>query len=285
MATEDHENVEKFPLQETYAIKLLKVPVEHDLYVIINALKGKLQSVMSIYRIFDYINQQRCNEVVIIIRSELEYLALKDMKKVLIGAQDVELDFPVSYFGSANCSKYITDTNQWNIGASPFSLKFSKLNEVSRVTTVYLGKILLAFESTDNRDVTGITFCYDNKRDAIRPFGFVSFSNLNSMLQFHGKRVRLWDEFVNCEGSNQVPFLLSKPNMILLREDSKSFTLEIAKANQLNAIQCHTNELEQSLSANLNEMQIEEGLDDQMSDSSDSDSVLSLDCDYNFDEN
>jgi hypothetical protein len=278
-------DIEKLPLEEALAFKLLKVPVEHDLYKIVEALKGKLRSILSIYRVYDYTNQQRCNEVIVILRDELEYRVLREMKKVLIGSQEIEMDFKRSYFGSANCSKYITDSNERNIGPSPISLKIAKLTEVSRITTDYLSKILLAFESTDNRDVTGITFTYDNKRDSIRPFGFISFSNINSMLKFHGKRVRVWEEFVDCEGSYQVPFLLSEPNMVLLKENPKEFRHDICQANQLNDTPFYNTELRTTLPSAINQMQIDDSAAANTEEyMSDDESILSIDLDYDFDE-
>lgn len=281
----DVENIEKPLLEKAYSIKLLKVPVEHDLYVIVEALKGKLQSILSIYRVYDYNNQQRCNEVIVIVRNELEYLALKEMKRVLIGTQEIELDFKVSYFGSANWAKYISDDNNHSIGPSPVSLKIAKLIEVLRITTIYLSKILLAFESTDNRDVTGITFAYDKKRDSIRPFAFISFSNLDSMLKFDGKHVRLWEEIVKCERSNQVPFLLSEPNMLSLKENSKIFSNDICQANQLNDVQYFNSSRESSLPPAIEAMQIDETTNIQHEEPmSDEESVLSIDIEFDFDE-
>jgi hypothetical protein len=280
------ESVEMFPLKESFVFKLLKVPVEHDLYTIVEALKGKLSSIMSIYRVYDYENQQRCNEVVVVVRNELEYMTLKEMKRVLIKAQDVEMDFSTAYFGSATCSKYVKCNNEWDVGPSPISIKVDNLLEVSRITTIYLSKILLAFESTDNRDVTGITFLYDNKRDAIRPFGFVSFINVNAMLKYHKKHVRLWEQVVQCESSCQIPYLLSRPNMTLIQHNPKEFCKDICFANQLNSVQSFTSEMVTSLPSSINEMHIAETTsttyDEPMSDSDDS--ILSLELDYEYDD-
>lgn len=279
------ENYGTLQINRALSFKLLKVPVEHNLYFIIDALKGKLQSIMSIYRVYDYINQQRCNEVIIIIRSELEYLVLKEMQRVLIGKQYIELDFTPSYFGSANCSKYMADSQECDLGPSPVSLKINKLTEVSRITTIYLSKILFAFESKEERDVTGISFSYDKKRDSIRPFGFVSFNNSNSVLKYHGKCIRLWEEIVECERSCHIPFLISKPNMVLFKGNSKEFNLDICQANQLYSLQTFSTSLLDSLPSEIKDLKVNEptnvDTDEQMSES---ESILSIDFDYDFDE-
>jgi len=282
--------LERLPQENHFIVKLLKVPTEHDLYVIVDAIKGKLHSVLGIYRIFDYVHQRRCDEVVVILRDEMEFKTLQEIKVILIKNLEIHLDFKPWCFGAASRPKDFLNSALNEYIPSPVSLKISNLTEVSRVTTPYLGKILLGFESTDDRDVTGITFLYDNKRDSIRPFGFVAFSNVKSMLKYHERTIRVWDEFIKCEASLRVPVLLSEYNKSMLKPNPAQFTEDISNANLLNMIALQRAVSNSSLAQAIGLLQIRESFENIVvepmeEDASDADSILSLECDYDFDEN
>jgi hypothetical protein len=283
-------NNNNFELPDYFIVKLLRVPVEIHLNEILRALQGKLESILSIYRIYDYVNQRRCDEVVIIIRNAIEYQALKEMQSILINQHEVRMEFRNWFFGAASRPNPITQSDDFDIGPSPISLKLSGLKQVSTATTPYLLKLMTAFESWDNRDVTGITLIYDAWRDSIRPFGFVAFTNKASMMQFHMQRVRIFDEHIDCEASTRVPILLSEANRILLTPNPALFTTELCAANQLNDTNLERADSQLSLAAGVEDMNIDDDsnsdelLENEEVDESDQESVLSLDCNYDVDE-
>lgn len=289
-------NYKKFTISESFIIKLLRVPVELHLNEVLAALQGKLKTIMSIFRIYDYVNQQRCDEVVLTIRDPLEYQALKAMQTILIGHHEVRLEFRDWYFGAASRPTFIATADAAEIGASPISLKLSGLTEVSRVTTEYMLKIMTAFESWDNQNITGITFVYDAWRDAIRPFGFVAFVDVKSMMQFNNQVVSIFDEHISCAASVRVPILLSEPNKVLLEPLPAMFSKELCDANLLNDTPLARSGSQSSLAAAVEAMNIDEVLfsdeplgseeiEFQHDVESDNDSILSLDFSYDFDEN
>ncbi|KAL7016116.1 hypothetical protein ACKWTF_016829 [Chironomus riparius] len=281
---------------ESFIVKLLEVPVELSLYNIVDALKGDLKSIISIYRIYDYINHQRCNEVVIIVRDIFEYKEFRERQHFVIGLNEIQLLFDDWYFGAASRSTSILNIGEPTLSLSPISLKLSNLTEVSRVTSFYLIKLLTAFESWDSNGVTGISLSYDGWRDAIRPFGFIAFKDLRTMMIFHSQQVRIFDEFINCEASTRVPILLNASDKELLVESPAMFTEELCNFNILSKTSLVRDESQLSLAERIEAIHINQSDDgndivvaaepivESMQCISDSESILSIDLHYDFDD-
>ncbi|KAL7045853.1 hypothetical protein ACKWTF_002362 [Chironomus riparius] len=262
---------------ESFIVKLMEVPVELSLYNIVDALKGDLKSIISIYRIYDYINHQRCNEVVIIVRDIFEYKEFRERQHFVIGLNEIQLLFDDWYFGAASRSTSILNIGEPTLSLSPISLKLSNL---SRVTSFYLIKLLTAFESWDSNGVTGISLSYDGWRDAIRPFGFIAFKDLRTMMIFHSQQVRIFDEFINCEASTRVPILLNASDKELLVESPSLVRDEsqLSLAERIEAI--HINQSDDG-----NDIVVAaEPIVESMQCISDSESILSIDLHYDFDD-
>lgn len=277
-------NDSKLPIQASYSFKLVRVPVELDLHTVLFALKGKLVTLVNAYRVCDYVNKQRCDEVFVTVRSKMEYDTLKEMKIVLIGQHEISLEFMNIYAGVATRFKYNNSSNDQEFGPSPVSLKLNELTEVYKFTTVYMIKILTAFESKNNKEITGLSLIYDEWRDSTRPFGFLSFMDKESMQKYHKKNVRMFEEYIYCEGSHQVPIVLSEPNKVLLGESPFKFTKEICAANMLHDTPLSRCGSHSSLTNAVESMILDESIPPIDDAHSDSESVLSLEFDYEFDE-
>jgi hypothetical protein len=277
------------PQEVNYLVKLRKVPIELDLHVVVEALKGKLASMLGIYRIYDYANNRRCEDILIVVRDELEYKVLQEMGVLLVRGREIYLEFPTFCLGAA--SKPKQHNNQFP--PAPISLKIANLTEISRITTHYLEKILIGFESLNVGQISGLTLIYDRKKDSIRPFGFMTFTNEASMLQYHKQRVRVWDEIFSCESSIRVPVLLSEHNKFMIEENPAQLTVEMCHANLLCGIALEPIASNSSLVEAIASMQIDAGIQQPNEeqpqamehDVSDSESILSIEIDYDFDEN
>lgn len=282
------EHIIDLPQDKYFIVKLLKVPIELDLYEIVDALKGKLRSILSIFRVFDYVNQRRCDDVVVVLRDEMEYKTLDVMRIIFVKNHEIHLEFRYWCFGAASRPKCIVGSNFNELIPSPVSLKISNLTEVSRITSIYLSKILIAFESSNQKDVTGISFLYNDKRDSIRPFGFVAFSNAKSMLKFHKQRVRVWEEILFCEESLRVPVLLSEHNKTMLKPNPAQFSEDVCNANLLSGTALLRVASNSSLFNAVEAMEInkdnEKSIQEEKDDESDKESILSINCDYDIDE-
>ena len=287
--------VRSIPMAEAYIVKLVKVPIELALHEIISSLKGFLKSLLSIHRIFDYVNQLRCDEVVLTIRDEVEFKALKEMQSVMIGNHVVNLLFDEWRFGAASRTEPNASNGNAEIGPSPISLKLSGLTQVSRITSIYLLKLINAFESWESKAVTGIKLAYDNNRDAIRPFGFIAFADANYMMRFHAQTVNIFQEQIECIASLRVPVLLNETNKALLDPKPVILNKELCDLNQLNAtplarVGSHSSLIAAIQAMDLDEpivsnesLESEETLVDWTCDN-DNESVLSIDLSYDFDE-
>ena len=281
---------------EAFIIKLIQVPVELSLHNVVDALKRDLKSIISIYRIYNYVNQYRWNEVVVIVRDVFEYNEFRERQNFFIGCNEIKLMFEDWYFGAASRSVSILNVGEPALSPSPISLKLSNLNEVSRVTSFYLIKLLTAFESWDINGVTGISLSYDVWRDAIRPFGFVAFKDFNSMMKFHSQQVRIFDDFINCEASSRVPILLNASDKVLVVESPVMFSEELRNLNMLNKIPYVRVDSQVSLAAGIEAMQLnesnnvndilleKESIVESMECISDNESILSIDYHYDFDD-
>lgn len=277
-----------------FMFKLLRVPVELQLNEVVEAIKSRVMSIISIYRIFDYLNVQRCDEVLLVIRDPIEFAALQTLNTLFLGTHECILQFGNWRVGAA--SRSISDDNVLpdRIGSSPVSLKISGLLEIARVTTLYISRLLSAFESWESREVTGITFSYDWGRDCIRPFGFVSFASMNAMSRFDQQIVELFSERLACEASLRVPIVVNADDSALLDPIPVVLSNELIIANQLNSTPLARTGSQSDLAAavmdmHLNEPVVSAVLLEEMIDAqnekepSDTDSVISLD-QYDFDE-
>lgn len=287
-------SVARNSVPESFIIKLVKVPLELTLYDVINALKGDLKTILSCFRTYNYADQEVGEDLFVLIRDVFEYREIKEKDRIAIGNSDIKLEFYCWRFGAASSSldAFIGPA----IGPKPAALKLSNLTTVSRITTFYMMKLLSAFESFTKGDITGLTLLYDNFRHEIRPFGFIAFKSELSMMRFNLQSVRVYDEVLNCEASNRVPVLVNENNKALLDPFPVVLTKELCDANLLNNTPLARSESHMSLALgmgalnlngtnyNNNEMLVDEIAIEVRNDISDTESILSLDVDYDFDE-
>ena len=90
-----------------------------------------------------------------------EYREFRDKQNLFIGDQGIQLVFKDWHFGAASRSINIANVNNQTLSPSPMSLKLSNITEVSRITSFYLIKLLIAFELWDTDSITGISLIYD----------------------------------------------------------------------------------------------------------------------------
>lgn len=282
-------------MPEAFIIKLVKVPVEFTLFEVVNALKGDLQTILSCFRVYKYADQEIGEDVFVSIRDIFEYKDFKEKESILIGNVVIKLEFDIWRFGAASSS--FDAIIGPLVGPKPVALKISNINTVSRITTYYLMKLLTAFESFANRDITGLTLLYDVFRHEIRPFGFVTFNSELGMMRFNKQSVRIFDEIINCEASNRVPILVNEENQYLLDPFPVNLTQQLCDANLLNQAplaRCESNisltlgmeELNlNDMNINNDEMVIDENSLELNNDMSDTESILSIELSYDFDDN
>jgi hypothetical protein len=272
--------------EEIYTFRMLGVSVLLDLWKVVEEIQNKLRTIIAIHRVVDHANNRRCEEIFISIRSPLEYAALKEMKFVNVDGNDIKLEFDVYYCGTAIRPSYVTWAPPGEINASSIGMKLSNLTAVSSITSIYIKKILFGFEILENATITGINLVYDQRRDATRPFGFLYFIDLQSMLKYHCHKFKLYDEIFYCEGSYRTPIILSERDKSLIDSTPATFNDQIGRANMLNR-KIETNDNDSELAAaveniNLNITEVNEGNSKEPID--EDESILSCELDFDFDE-
>lgn len=214
-----------------YPVRFLNIPTEIELYTVVDELAGKLRSITQIYRIYDFANKRRCNDVIATLRCFIEYETLKLKEMVNIRGNQIKMDFSNIYVGSAWRSQ---TPSKNEIG--PVQLQLNKLRKVSDATTSYVREILFGFESTNDRDVVGICLPYDKLSNTTKPFGFVTFNDINAITKYHNNGLRIFEDIYECEIGKRVPVILSENNTSLLKGNPPEFTTEISVANMLSDI-------------------------------------------------
>ena len=274
--------------EKIYTIRMKKVPIELDLWAVVEALLGKLKSLIEIYRVYDHRNYSRCNEVFAIIRSSLEYAALKEMKTIFIAWYEIELEFHDYFAGTLLRPSNVITAAQDEIEGSSIGLKIDGLTEVSTVTSIYLRDLLHAFESKEKHAVvTGFNFVYDDRKDRIRPFGYVYFNDREVMLKYHKNLLRVDEKFYKCEASTRTPVILSEQNKSLIATLPATYSSQIGAANMLCGYSMIGNGSDLDISNQVNSMNLEVSSptkDANETDPEDNGSVISLDLDYEFDD-
>jgi hypothetical protein len=271
--------------EEVYSIKLLKVQLEWDLNMIVYELVGKLKTMLCIHRVYDFIKKSRCDEVIIGIRSNLEYETIKAKRSVVIRGKEINVDASKLIIRSATRPNDLSTKSSEAINGAPFSLKIGKLREVSKFPVYYMWQLLTAFESGNRDYVIGLSFRYDGLRDAIRPFGFVTFKDRNSLKLYDKNGVNLFREHYECEESYHVPIIVSKFNEFLLTPPIK-YTQVLHDVNLISGVaqnQSVIQSVNDGMNANFSAMPdnnepFEEGASD------DAESILSGDINFEFDE-
>lgn len=268
------------PPGDLFNIKLVSVPIELELWHVVRSIQFKMKTLVAIYRAYDYVNQRRGGDIYVSIRSKVEYETLKQMRTIVIEGREIVLDFAELYVGTAIREEKVIEASDEQIGSSAIGLKLTDLREVSTITSIYVRKLLYAFESHNNRDIIGLNFIYDNRRDSIRPFGFIYFCRKSFALPFHGNNARMMGELLACELSTRTPIVLSGPNKSLMTTTPATFTADIRNANLLS----DTNPVnEEVLVEAVSELNLRDHVEEmQIDQDSDNNSILSLDFDYDL---
>lgn len=266
---------------DIFTCRFNKVPVEIELSEIVTALLGQFKTIMGIHRVFDYENQTRVDCIFLHLRSEVEYDELKLMRSFNIRNHIIEINQSDWHLSSAVIRDKQSLAAPHRYYGSPVNLKLGNLTKVSIITSIYLKKLLLGFEYLSSSWITGLNFSYDDRQNEIRPFGFMSFVNRETMLTYHRRTIRILDENITCEECYRIPIVVSAGNRILLRETPPMFSDELKRAN------CLHDHIEVTASSNQHELEraiSSLSITEAMEDDQDKESVLSLDCDEEFDD-
>jgi hypothetical protein len=202
------------------------------------------------------------------------------MKVVNMLGHEVQVDCFNAVFRSAIRPNDLLNDTSLPIRSPPVALKLGKLREVSKFPIFYMRKILTAFESKHERDITGLSFRYDGLRDSIRPFGFLTFKDHESMIRYHKNGVRAFDEMFQAVESHHVSVILSEPNKHLL-DTSNVYSQPVHDANLICGIFCDLPVCStQEDAGEAAGLEAEATMNEEISDA---DSVISLSFGYDFD--
>jgi hypothetical protein len=207
---------------------------------IVERLKEFVPSVLGIYRVYDYARQAALDEVFVYLTDEEHYIALKELKTVLVAGKELIFRDGNWYGCSVASGLYLPTASRREIEGLPMSIQLSKLLRIGRHCAGYLLELLSLFENEVGSDFTGLTLIYDSNALLTRPFGFASFANRPAMLRFDRKTMTIRANKFECVASEKMPIIVSMCNKELLAEGRLNADLKMA-----NWLFGHKDELEE----------------------------------------
>ncbi|KAG5671318.1 hypothetical protein PVAND_001522 [Polypedilum vanderplanki] len=210
---------------EMKVLKILQVPIELTLSEIVNELSYQVKSMLGIHRTCDFNIKKKTHDVFIILRDKVEYETLKESPVVFIGTNRFDVACSNYAFGCG------TIMPRYSRLQAPVSIKLTGLAAISKKTTKYLTLLLNKF---DDGKVSGITTAYDERRNSLKPFGFVSFIDMEAAQIFQSTTVNINARNISCVMAHRVPAIVTEFNKAILKGGiQQSYTDEVHRANLL----------------------------------------------------
>lgn len=216
------------PRTELKIVKLVRVSTSHTLQEIVQESYYQIKSIISIYRVYSFEEQKATQDIYIAMRNEVEYRALLEAQVLWIGTDKVDVAFAEWGIG---CGTMPSDSTIVNF---PVCMMIQGLRKVSKVPTFYIAKLL---EELESDKIIGISVVYDEKRDCIKPYGFVAFASKEAAALFNNKSFKVYNEPIICTYADRVPAIVTSWNKALLGKGiQQKYTNELHRANLLCAI-------------------------------------------------
>lgn len=204
---------------------------------VVEELSPEMTSIVSIYRIFDYVRHLGSEQILLTLLDDGEYHAAVAARDEINKHNDFTIDFPDLIAGSARFPTNFVDMDENRFAIEPKPMYVYDLPKNHVNTSLYLVKLLHTIESVAN--VTGIKWNLDYNANATRNFGFAMLDDKQAVLRLAGQRIMVNRDSIRFNTCNSACIIVHSSQMYLFNDIHKAvLTPRLSHANWL-----HTNVL------------------------------------------
>jgi hypothetical protein len=207
--------------QIIYVIRVDDVPKSFTIKHILLGIKVEIKSLVGIFRECDPINHRIGQNVFLLLHKRDEFEELIDRDVVTVWGVDYAIVYN-GYNSEWNASSVILPKAIFErifdrvhpTPGVPTNVKISNLRKCSFVTTFYLIAILRAecFKQVEH-NIVGITLLYNTKANKLRDFGYITFNDHATALQFQQVEFDVFDNKITAIVGNNFPLIATVANL------------------------------------------------------------------------
>lgn len=233
-------NSTEVPFYKVRVLQVNSVGKRTNLSTVIERLKGEIQSLVGVTRVYDYENDEASNIVHLYLANAIEFEQLVQLQSLLVDGRIAKINSPDIVATSAIYSIPFEDFDPANTVPHPWSINLNHLPVSPNDSTSDLLSILYEFESRFT--VTGVVIAYDQHRKQTRNTGFVIVNKLQVAQSLIGTTVHLKDRHVEIKAVNAAPLLLSRRTLNELKKTESTpdgklrFSTTVAAENWMSTI-------------------------------------------------